>query len=98
MASTRKPTQDEVSFKEFIEEAPAQQEPFEPYVEWQGLLDYREISREQWAQAGVDDQETVWWTRDNPRLPLSRLSGFAHERLAAEPDFVFVLEPPKEND
>lgn len=72
--------------------------PFEPYVEWHGILDYREISQQQWEKAGVEGQDTVWWTRDNPRLPLSRLTAFAHERLAAEPDFSFVLEPPKEND
>lgn len=69
---------------------------FEPYVEWIGGAGYREVTKEQWEEAGIKDQDTVFWTRESPRLPLSQLTDEARQRLAAEPDFHFVTEAPKE--
>lgn len=67
---------------------------FEPYVEWRGSAGYREITDDQWKDAGVHDQNTVSWTRGSHVL-LSDLSEDAVARLAGEPDFFFVHE---END
>lgn len=73
-------------------------EEFEPYVEWTGSAGYREVTAEQFNQAGVPDQETLVWTREQPRIPLSRVSREAQQALAAEQGFNFVTEDPKEND
>lgn len=71
---------------------------FEPYVEWVGGVGYREVTADQWKSAGVENQDSVFWTREEPRVPLSKFTEAAVARLAAEPNFKFVLEPPKEND
>lgn len=73
-------------------------EPFEPYVEWVGAVGYREITSDQWEEAGVTEQGTVVWTRDNPRVNMSELTESALQRLNGEPNFKFVSEPPKEED
>lgn len=92
--------QESLNLDSQIEEADTTEsnEEFEPYVEWQGAVTYREITKEHWQQAGVHDQETVTFSRDNRRVPLASLSEDAQNRLADEPDFHFVTEPPKEDD
>ena len=62
------------------------------YVEWTGSAGVREVTVEQWKAAGVEDQDTVLWTRESPRVSMSALTVAAQERLAAEPDFKFVTE------
>lgn len=77
---------------------PADEEEFRPYVEWVGGVGYREVTKEQWQEAGVEDQGTVVWTRESPRVLLSELSENARQRLAGEPNFKFVTEEPREDD
>lgn len=84
--------------KNAASEVASDQEEFRPYVEWVGSAGYREVTDQQWRDAGIEDQGTVTWTRESPRVDLSELTDAARERLAAEPDFKFVHEAPKEDD
>lgn len=79
-------------------ESPAPSTDFKPYVEWRGSSGHREVTEKQWAEAGIDGQKTVTWTRENPRVELSDLNEEAQRRLSGEPDFHFVTESPKETD
>lgn len=65
---------------------------FEPYVEYVGAVGIREVTKDQFAEAGIDDQDTLIWTRESPRVPLSQISEAAQQRLSGEPDFKFVYE------
>lgn len=80
------------------EVAGGEESEFEPYVEWVGSVGHREVTAQQWIEAGIEDQGTVIWTRDNPRVDMSALTPAASERLAGEPNFKFVTQAPKEND
>lgn len=80
------------------EQQDSESRDFEPYVEWSGGAGYREVTADQWRDAGIEDQGTVVWTRESPRVLLSDLTEAAQKRLAEEPNFSFVLDEPKEND
>lgn len=71
---------------------------FEPYVEWRGDATFREVTEDQWREAGVKDQATVNWNRNTSRVPLSDLTDEARQRLAGEPGFFFVHEASEETD
>ncbi len=87
----------EIPTIEFIDDSEGK-ERFEPYVEWTGSVGHREITAEQWLAAGIEDQDTLVWTRESPRIAISRLTDDARQRLSEEPNFKFVTEPQKEKN
>lgn len=63
----------------------------EPYVSYSGKESVRTVSKDDWAKAGVSDQDTISWTRTNNReVVKDRLSQTALEVLLQDPAFAVV--------
>lgn len=58
-----------------------------------GLVSERRISREDWEQAGVSDQDGVVWTRDTGNVvPIDQFSEEALQVLANEGSFEVIRD------
>ena len=65
-------------------------------VKYTGVATTRSISKKEWEQAGVTDQDSVVWEADNHfTVPGADLVGGAIDVLRKEDDFVFVQEKSK---
>jgi hypothetical protein len=59
-----------------------------PSVVYTGVAGTMSITKDQWEQAGITDQEGVVWDSSNGfTIPLDRLSDNAVARLRSEPGF-----------
>lgn len=60
------------------------------YVEYKGMATVRRVTKEQWEQAGVLEQDTVEWSADNRmRVPLNDLNPTAQNFLRHDGSFAF---------
>lgn len=61
-------------------------------VRYLGLFSERSISKNEWEQAGVTDQEGVTWTQDAKSLPIDRFSENALRVLGATGEFQIIRD------
>lgn len=66
--------------------------PAKQDVKYTGTSDVREITKAQWAKAGVEDQNLVRWNAENGHTVKAEeiTSDKAREILAKDPSFTFV--------
>lgn len=61
------------------------------YVKYMGTATVRRITRDDWMNAGVSDQDTVEWTPENQwTVPRDSLSTEAWDRIQSEKAFAEV--------
>lgn len=61
-------------------------------VRYTGLVSERIMSKEDWEQAGVSDQDGVVWTKDANTLPIDRFSEEALRVLANTGEFEVIRD------
>jgi hypothetical protein len=70
---------------------PEEKEPTN-IVRYTGLVSERRISREEWEQAGVLDQDGVAWTKDANSVPIDQFSEEALQVLANTGEFEVIRD------
>jgi hypothetical protein len=91
-SSAPEPQQEQVTTEAAPEEVVQKQEPTN-VVRYTGLVSERRISREDWEQAGVSDQDGVVWTKDaNNIVPIDQFSEEALQVLANTGEFEVIRD------
>lgn len=71
---------------------PAQTKEPTNIVRYTGLVSERRISKEDWEQAGVSDQDGVVWTKDASSVPINLFSEEALQVLANTGEFEVIRD------